>query len=129
MKRANAATVVTGRRFEPRKQVDQHRYHSVEFSLSGCEFIYQFKIRDLSSREKSILVKEGCDLLNHLKAGDVLDLKYYTPDSTTECLKTQIMDINKGAEGRFKGAYLVELSILEKKNPAQRPPSIFRTGE
>ncbi len=117
MKQTSAAAVVTGRTFEPRKQADH--YHSVEFSVSGCEFIYQFEIRDLSLKEKGVLVKEGSDLLNHLKAGDVLDLKYYTPDLSTECLKTQIMDITKGAEGRFKGLYVVELSILENQNPTR----------
>lgn len=111
MKQPSVAARALGNGFEPKRQVDQ--YHSVEFSVRGCEFIYQFKIRDLSPKEKGILVKEGSDLLNHVRAGDVLNLKYYTPDLSTEYLKTEVRHIGKAAEGRFKGVYLVELSIVE----------------
>ncbi|NVL93004.1 MAG: hypothetical protein HWN71_08245 [Desulfobacterales bacterium] len=105
------------RGFAPGKPMDQ--YYSVEFSVSGCDFAYQFKIRDISFREKGVLVREDSDLLNHLKPGDILDLKYYTPNLSTQCLKTEIRQISKGAEGRFQGLCLVELSILENQNPNQ----------
>ena len=99
--------------FEPRKEVDQYR--SVEFSISGCAFIYQFKIWDTSLKEKCVLVKEDSDLLNYLKVGDMLNLKYYTTDLSTPVryLRTEISHITKGDRGRFKGLYLVLLSILE----------------
>jgi hypothetical protein len=103
--------------FEPKEPIDQ--YYSVEFSVRGCEFAYQFKIRDISLREKGVLIREDSDLLNHLKAGDILHLKYYTPDLSTQCLKTKIRQISRRAEGQFKGLCLVELSILENQNPNQ----------
>ena len=100
------------RRSEPRSIIDQ--YYSVEFSLRGCSFVYQFKIWNISSKGICVLVKEDSDLLNHVKVGDILNLKYYTTDSSKpiEFLKTEIKHITKDEQGRFKGAYLVGLAIL-----------------
>jgi hypothetical protein len=72
-------------------------------------------------KEKRVLVKEDSNLLNYLKVGDILNLKYYTTDlsSPIEYLKTQIRNIRKGDKGRFKGLYLVGLSIVENQNPNQ----------
>ena len=109
----------TEKRSEPRSIIDQ--YHSVEFSLHDCAFTYQFKIWDISSKGICVLVKEDSDLLNHVKVGDILNLKYYTTDSLKpiEYLKTKIRHITKDEEGRFKGLYLVGLSILESERPDQ----------
>jgi hypothetical protein len=73
---------------------------------------------DISPKGICVLVKEDSDLLNHLKVGDILDLKYYTTDSSRpiEYLKTEIRHITKDEKGRFKGLYLVGLSILEDLN-------------
>jgi len=103
--------------FRPGKGAEQ--YYSVEFSISNSPFVYQFKIWDVSLNEKGVLVKEGSDFLNHLKAGDILDLKYYSADVSRpfEYLKTEIKDIDKYNRGRFKGLYLVRLSIVETANP------------
>jgi hypothetical protein len=91
------------------------QYYSVEFSVSGSPFLYQFKIWDISLHEKCVLVKEDSDFLNHLSAGDILDLKYYSTDVSQpiEYLKTEIKYIGKDDRGRFKGLYLVRLSIVE----------------
>ena len=107
------------RRSEPRSIIDQ--YYSVEFSLSGCSFVYQFKIWNISSKGICVLVKEDSDLLNHLKVGDILNLKYYTTDSSRpiEFLKTEIKHITKDEQGRFKGVYLVGLSILGNQDSNQ----------
>lgn len=104
------------RRSKPRSIIDQ--YYSVEFSVSGAAFVYQFKIRDISPKGICVLVKEDSDLLHHLQVGDILTLKYYTTDSSkpVEYLKTEIRHITKDDTGRFKGVYLVGLSILEDEN-------------
>ena len=109
----------TEKRSEPRSIIDQ--YHSVEFSLHDCAFTYQFKIWDISTKGICVLVKEDSDLLNHLKVGDILDLKYYTTDSSkpTEYLKTEIKHITKDDTGRFKELYLVGLSISESRDSNQ----------
>ena len=66
-------------------------------------------------------MKEDSDLLNHLKVGDILNLKYYTTDSSKpiEFLKTEIKHITKDEQGRFKGVYLVGLAILENQDSTQ----------
>jgi len=102
------------RRSEPRSIIDQ--YYSVEFSIRACPFTYQFKIWDISRKGICVLVKEDSDLLNYLKVGDILNLKYYTTDSSkpVEFLKTEIRHLTKDEKGRFKGLFLVGLSILEQ---------------
>ena len=107
----------TEKRSEPRNIIDQ--YHSVEFSLHDCAFTYQFKIWDISSKGICVLVKEDSDLLNYLKVGSVSELKYYTNNALKpiEYLKTKIRHITKDEEGRFKGLYLVGLSIFEPPKP------------
>ena len=101
------------RRSKPRSLIDQ--YHSVEFSISESTFAYQFKIWDISPKGICVLVIEDSGLLNRLKVGDILNLKYYTTNSSRpiEYLETEIRDIAKDENGRFKGLYLVGLSILE----------------
>jgi hypothetical protein len=106
----------TERRSERRSITDQ--YYSAEFSMKKGVFVYQFKIWDISPKGICVLVKEGSDLLNQLKVGDILDLKYYRSDplKSADHLKTQIGYITKDDTGRFKGVYLVGLSILENQD-------------
>jgi len=106
----------TERRSEPRRITD--KYYSVEFLKDDLDFSYQFKIKDISSKGICVLVKEDSDLLNYIEVGDILNLKYYSTDSSkfAEYLKTKISHINKDDTGRFKGLYLVGLSILEEQD-------------
>ena len=63
------------------------------------------------------MVREDSDLLNHIKVGDIFDLKYYKTDSSQFArLKTEIRHITKDDTGRFSGLYLVGLSILEDQD-------------
>jgi hypothetical protein len=103
------------RRSEPRSIID--KYYSVEFSIRNCPFTYQFKIWDISRKGICVLVKEESDLLHYLSVGDILDLKYYStdPSKAIEFLKTEIRHITKQKTGRFKGIYLVGLSIQGKE--------------
>lgn len=102
------------RRSEPRTVID--RYYSVDFSIGNESFLYQFKIWDLSSKGICLLVKEDSPVLNHVKVGDLVDMRYYEADSSQpgEYLKTKIVHMTKDEEGRFKGHYLIGISILEK---------------
>jgi len=103
----------TEKRSEPRTTLD--KYYSVEFSLADMSFTYQFRIWDKSTKGMSIAIKEDSVVLEHLKVGDLLNLKYYTTDPSipVEYLKTEIMHITKQEQGRFKGHYLVGLSLLK----------------
>ena len=101
------------RRSEPGSIINQ--YYSVEFSLKKSIFLYQFKIRNISPEGICVLVREDSDLLNYINAGDILDLKYYKTDSSQSAeLKTEIRHITENDTGRFKGLYLVGLSILRR---------------
>ena len=104
------------RSYQSIKQVDQ--YYSVEFSLSGCAFAYQFKIRKVSLKEICVLVREDSDLLNHLKVGGILNLKYYTTNSFRpgKYLKTEIRHISKNDKERLRGICVVGLLVLENNN-------------
>jgi hypothetical protein len=101
------------RRSEPRDIID--KYYSVEFLLKDCAYVYQFKIWNLISKGICVLVKEDSELLKRVKVGDRVKLKYYTTDSLkpVEFLQTEIKHITKDEQGRFKGVYLMGLSILE----------------
>ena len=101
------------RRSEPRTELEQ--YYSVEFRISDHDYLYQFKIWNISTKGMCVLVKRDSDILKHLKVGDILNMKYYPPDPSLapENLNTEIKHITKEDEGRFKDHYLVGLSILE----------------
>ena len=90
------------------------RYYSAEFSISGLDFPYQFRIWNIPSRPMCLLLKENSDVLPRLKVGDTLNVKYYSNDSghPFDYLETAIRDITKNDQGRFKGHYLVGLEII-----------------
>lgn len=103
------------KRSETRSPAD--KYSSVEFSTKKEVFTYQFKIRDVTSSGMGILVKEDSGAFKNLEVGDVLDMKYYPLNSLDppDYLQTEIKHITKDETGRFKGHYLIGLSILEKQ--------------
>jgi hypothetical protein len=107
-----------GRRSEPRSFTDQ--YHCVEFQIYTIGSFYQFKIWDISNKGMCILVKENSAVMNHIKIDDVIEMKYYPKESSAsiESIKTQIRHITKSEHGRFKGHYLIGLSILDKSGAA-----------
>jgi hypothetical protein len=110
------------RRLEPGSIIDQ--YYSVEFSIKNTAFLYQFKIWDISPEVVCVLVREDSDLMNHIKVGDILDLKYCKIASSQYAeLKTEIRHIDKDGTGRFQGLYQVGLSILEDQDSEQQNPS------
>ena len=103
------------RRSERRSLAD--RYFSVEFSIENLDPVYQFQIRETSLSGLCVLVKEGSAVLDHLKVGDVLNLKYNPSNLTKqpEHLSTEIKHITKDDRGRFKGHYMVGLALLGKE--------------
>lgn len=107
---------LAGRRSEPRSIVEQ--YHCVEFQINSVGSFYQFKIWDISNRGICILVKEESAVINHFKVDDIIEMKYYPtqPSGSIENIKTKIRHITKNEQGRFKGHYLVGLSILGKQS-------------
>ena len=98
------------------KNLDQ--FYSVEIPVNGFRLIYQFKIWRVESRTMFVLVKENSDLLQRIKLGDKLNLKYYSKDLIHPCqyLDTEISDIIKQDKGRLKGHYLVGLETIESND-------------
>jgi hypothetical protein len=109
------ANEASERRAEPRIEVDQ--YHSVEFSVNGLKFSYQFKIWNVASSSMCVMVREDSDLLARLKVGDVLNMKYYSNklSSPFEHYETEIRHITKDDNGKFRGHYMIGLSILPEE--------------
>jgi hypothetical protein len=103
------------RRAEPRVEID--KYYSVELSAPVTEFVYQFKIWNLSEHGLCVLVKNDSDLLKRLTVGSVLNMQYCPVDVTSKRvrLKTEIKHITKQEEGRFAGHTLVGLMVLEEE--------------
>jgi len=64
------------------------------------------------------LVKEDSDILARLKAGDTLNVRYYSTDLIyhSEYLETLIRHITKIDQGRLKGRYLVGLEISKSQH-------------
>jgi len=103
------------RRPESRTILD--RYYSVEFQLQETGNVYQFKLRDMSSKGLGILVNKDSAVLKHLKVGDTVNMKYIPPESagSSESLKTQIAHITQKDEEPFKGHFLLGLLIKERE--------------
>ena len=123
MKEKSSTYTPLGRRSEPRETVDP--YHSVEVDIDSLDVVYQFKIWNISSKGMCILLREDSVVLNYIHVGDIMDMKYYLTESShpTKHLKTKIQHITKEEHGRFKGHYLVGLSILEKQDLNLSSPS------
>jgi hypothetical protein len=106
----------TDRRTESRSFAD--KYSSVEFSIKELPYNYQFKIWETSPSGVSILIKKESAVLGHLRVGDILTMKYYPIDNfeQPESFETEIKHISKNEDPRFKGLYLIGLSLSEKQS-------------
>ena len=89
-------------------------FYSVEFSVNGPKLLYQSKLWSSSPETMFVLVKENSDILNWIQAGDILDMKYYSEDEVCpiKTFNTKIQYITRDENGRFKGHYLIGLTIL-----------------
>lgn len=93
-------------------------YHSVEINLGPPFPIYQFGLKDISSRGMCILVRAESPILRHIKVGAMLDVKLYSMDAlranVTRHLKAEIRHITEGTPCGFAGSHLVGLRIKEE---------------
>ena len=100
------------RRDEPRTTIDE--LYTVELAYASLEFAYLFRIWNLSSKGTCIVVRDDSEVLEQVKVGDVLEMKYYNTDTSSraESFQTEIKHITKDEGGRFKNHTLVGLKIL-----------------
>ncbi|MHC5077206.1 MAG: hypothetical protein ACYTFM_12375 [Planctomycetota bacterium] len=101
------------KRAETRETLEKMK--SVELKLPKLP-VYVFKVKDTSPSGICFLVKADSDILNHIKEGQVLNLKYHTEDTTnpSEALTSEIKHITKMDKGPYKEHRLIGLKILEK---------------
>jgi hypothetical protein len=99
------------------KRTAGNEFYSVELSLPGLTYLYQFSLWDLSTRGLCILVRSDSPVLGFLHAGMVLEMKFYGPVSTEppRTLNAEIKHLSPDSDGRFRGHVLVGLSILEQE--------------
>ena len=93
---------------------DLNKYYSVEITIDGLEYVYQYKIWNMESKSMFVLVKGNSGILPWLKVGDILNMKYYSTDIVHpfENLDTEIQYITHQTQGRLQGHYLVSLRLL-----------------
>jgi hypothetical protein len=101
------------KRSEPKKVV--HKYLSVEFITSDFIPAHLFIIYNVAPTGIGIIAKEGSAALKSLKAGRIMEAKFTLSEvrGEFENCKVEIRHITKDDRGRFKGHYLIGLSILE----------------
>ncbi len=100
---------------KPEHRAIDDRYVSVEITVNKSGPTYMFRIRKLPLLGTGILVKEDSGILEYLKAGDQLNMKYnpIVASDLPDYLKTKIKHIKKNGNGRFKGHCWVDLLVVE----------------
>ncbi|SDU57302.1 hypothetical protein [Desulfobacula phenolica] len=91
---------------------------SVEFIPGKNEMAYHFRIKDFSSNGFGIFVREDSNVLKHIKAGDILMMKYHPEEASVNPIshRTQIIHISAPEPGKHKGHMLVGLLILDESS-------------
>lgn len=94
------------------------KHFCLEIFIEHRMLIYQFPVWDIESTCMFILIKEDSDLLRWLRAGDQLDIKYYSNElmSPSKNMVTEIRNISKQEVGRFRGHYLVKLKAIREQD-------------
>ena len=99
-------------RREPRTEAGDDA--SVEFIPGNNEIPYQFKLKDFSSKGLGILVRKDSKVLEHLKAGDILTMKYHPREAPGNPVprQTEIRHISEPEPGKHEGHMLVGLVVV-----------------
>ncbi len=94
---------------------------SVEFQPGAATCPYQFKVRDYSSQGIGILVKKDSCVLDMIRVGDILDMKYYqgADRPIPVNVRTRIQHISSPENGRHENHFIVGLNIMKKDGVAE----------
>ena len=94
---------------------DLEQYYSVEIPVYRLNTVYQFKVWDIEYGALSILIKETSDLLNWIKTGDRLKMRYYShdPGNPYQDLYSELTYLQRQDYGRLRGHYLAGVEIME----------------
>ena len=94
---------------------EPNNFYSVEIKIEDADYLYQFKLWNTPSEPTFVLVKEGSGIMKWIHPGDVLSMTYYSDNLARpkQQLQTEILNIQRDVEGRFRGHYIVKLGIVE----------------
>ncbi len=108
----------TEKRAETREILEKMK--SLELKLPDLP-IYVFKVKDTSPNGICFLVKGDSDILNHIKVGQSLNMRYHTEDITkpSEVFISEIKHITKADKHPYQSHHLVSLMVLEKRNQSR----------
>ncbi len=101
------------RRAEPRRtKLTNYR---AEIKLAG-QPIYQFRVRDVSTKGAGILIKDDSGFLSMIEVGQIVNVNFISPEGTAPSgmHKAQIKHLSKPDKAGVKGHRLVGILILEK---------------
>ena len=106
------------RRSEIRENLE--RMQNLELKLPNLP-IYVFKVKDTSPNGICLLVKEDSDILNHIRVGQILNLRCYSEDKSepSEIFISEIKHITKADKHPYQSHHLVGLMVLEKQNQSR----------
>jgi hypothetical protein len=101
------------RRAEPRRT--KLRNYRAEIKLAG-QPIYQFRVRDVSTKGAGILIKDDSNFLSMIEVGQIINVNFISPQGTAPCgmHKAQVKHLSKPDKAEIKGHRLVGILILEK---------------
>ncbi len=104
------------RRCTVRTIIDE--YYTIEFVIAGDEVVNQFKIKNVSPYGLCFMANKDERLFDLLKAGDVIDIKYYPTEAKkpVKPARVKIIHITEDAGGQFEGVKLVGLSLLQDQS-------------
>ncbi len=101
-------------RSEIREEAQQKA--SVEFIPGEKKISYHFKLKDFSSKGFGIIVRKDSKVLEHIKTGDVLNMKYHPSEAIAnpEAHLTKIQHISEPEPGKHIDHMIVGLLIIEE---------------
>ncbi len=91
---------------------------SISFKPPGSEWEYHIRLRDFSVSGLGLLVKEGSDLLKHIRVGDVFSVNYHenSDPMTVQVQTVKVRHISFPANGMPKKHMIVGLSFFERES-------------
>ena len=100
------------KRAETRETLE--KMQSLELKLPDLP-IYVFRVKDTSPNGICFLVKEDSGILNHIKVGQILNMRYHTEDITkpSEAFISEIKHITKIDKHPYQSHHLVGLMVIK----------------
>lgn len=97
---------------------DLEQYYSVEIPIQERHTVYQFGIWEIEYMSLSILIGECSEILNWIRTGDRLNMRFYShnPRNPNQDLYSELIYIEKQRHGRLKGHYLAGIEIMEEQD-------------